>query len=106
MLRNFYKTEFKVLALTEIVDSHKIVKKEFAQVYSGKGALVALNQTKMFTTDKETVTSNYMLYCPSTVPVKIRDQVSSGGRIYEVIMVQPDIKADHLEVYLADYKVK
>ena len=107
MLKNFYKTPFIVYRLTETKDPiHKTLKKEYAQVYSGKGALVTLSQSKTFTNDRDQVLSSYLLYAPADSLAVIRDKVTISSRDYEVVQVLPDIKSDHLEIYLSDYKVK
>ena len=106
MLSNFYTTDFNAYRLTESKDPiKKTLKKEYTLLYTGKGALVCLNQSKMFSNDKDQVTSNYLFYCP-VFDLKIRDKVTMNSIDYEVVQILSDIKSDHLEVYLSDYKVR
>jgi hypothetical protein len=99
MLSNYYKDNLMVRTMSETVDAKKILRKTYVDQPLVKCMFVVQSQGKVFQNDKDTVTSNNMCYCDTSVQVKIRDQAIVNSQLFEVAGVLSDVKEHHKEIY-------
>jgi hypothetical protein len=99
MLAKYYKDDLVIKTLFEAVDNKKILRKTYVEQDAVKCMFVTLSQGKVFQNEKDTVTSNSMCYCDTSVSVKMRDQAVVNSVNYEVVGVLTDVKDHHKEIY-------